>query len=207
MNNSGRKQALIAAAAIIAAMVLAPVSYDLHQGLKSSTAMAGNGHGNGNGGGNGNAGGDGNGNAGGNASANGAGNGSSHANNSVGGPDDSTEGTDNATADASGLGALNAAHASTAAFANASDSSRVGRIRAYQTALDKYLADCAADCSADLSADITDISSALAAAANKTLSTDGLNQLNGLLGESTTVDPNWDSTTAPDIVDQANAIP
>ena len=45
-------------------------------------------------------------------------------------------------------------------------------------------------------------------ASNKTLTTDALNQLNGLLGVDPTVtDTNWSSTTAQDIVDQANATP
>jgi hypothetical protein len=47
---------------------------------------------------------------------------------------------------------------------------------------------------------------ALGAAANKTVMTPGtVDQLNDLLGVSTASDPNWDSTTAPDIAGIANA--
>jgi hypothetical protein len=106
----------------------------------------------------------------------------------------------NSAADGSGLGALDAANASASAFTNASDNSRVGRIRAYGDALNGFLDTCN-PCD---SSDIPTLAAALAAASNKTLTTDTLNQLNDVLGVDTSSDANWaaDSQT---IVDQANA--
>jgi len=106
---------------------------------------------------------------------------------------------------ASGLGALKAAHASPQALANADPNSRVGRIETYKEALDRYLSDLNAGARpAVLSADITATGIALAAAANKTVTTEAVDQLNGLLGVSTVSDPNWESRTSPDIVAVAN---
>ena len=211
-----RLSALAASTAILAAaMVLVPVSFDRHHGFDTGKAMAGNsnggGHGNGGSNGNGNGGGNGNGNSNGNSngSSNGNGNGSSNGNSAS----HANNGNGQTNGNGSGLGALNAAHASPNAFANASANSRVGRIRAYEEALNKYLDDvtqsqgCTSGCP-DLPADISSVAQALAAASNKTLTTDALNQLNGLLGVDPTVtDTNWSSTTAQDIVDQANATP
>jgi len=55
-----------------------------------------------------------------------------------------------------------------------------------------------------LDADIAATGVALGAAANKTVTPDTVERLNGLLGVSTASDPNWESTTAPSIVGVAN---
>ncbi len=199
---------LAATAAVVGlAMTGLPPAFSPH-GIGAGHALAaGNGHGGGNGGGNGNggghAGGNGNGHAGGNSSGNGGGDGNGNA-----GPGNAHADADAASGGgASGLGALNAAHASPSALANASPNSRVGKVEAYKDALDRYLCDLAAG-TGDLAADITAMADALAAASNKQPTTESLNGLDGLLGEDpASVDPNWDSTTAPAVVDQARAEP
>ena len=106
--NLASKLAITATFAALVTML--PVKFDPSHPLAFNSALAGNGHGNGNGGGNGNAGGNGNGNAG----------------------DNSNSHPTNNGAVASSLGALNAAHASTTALANASPNSRIGKIAAYK---------------------------------------------------------------------------
>jgi len=211
---SHRLAVLAASAAIVGALIALPVGFDTRQGPSFEHAWAGNGHGNGNGhsNSNGNGGGNSNGNGGGNGNANAGGNsnGSSGTNDGNGGAEGGSASADagnDTTGGAAGLGSLSAAHASASAFANASPNSEVGRIRAYGEALDRYRSDvqCGAACSGDLPADITDMALALAAASNKTLTVDTLDDLNGLLGQSTAFDAAWEGTTAPDIVDQANA--
>ena len=183
----------ILAAALIATL---PCQLDFGHGFGFASAMAGNGHGNGgNGGGNGNAGGNGNGGGNGNAGANSnaGGNGNAGVNNNAGGNGNG--------ATASALGALNAAHASAQALENASPNSEVGKIATYSADLNTFLSSCPACDTSQL----TQIGDDLAAAANKTVTSDSLNTLNGLLGVSdpSLVDGNWaaDSQT---IIDQAN---
>jgi hypothetical protein len=105
---------LAVTATLAALMGLLAVKFDSSHSLVFNSAMAGNGHGNG--GGNGNAGGNGNGN--GNGDGSGSGNSNAHP-------------TNNGEVSSS-LGALNAAHASTTALANASPKSRTGKIAAYK---------------------------------------------------------------------------
>ena len=227
MTGRSHRLALLAASATaLAALLVLPVGFESHGRLVLHHAVAGNGHGNsnGNGGGNsngnggagsnasgggnssGNGGGNSNGNAGGNSNGNSsASNGNAGANAGIKGNSDNFG--DDGTGGAAGLGSLNAAHASSRAFANASDNSEVGRIRAYSNALDTYRDDvlCGGPCAADLPDDIHNMALALAAASNKTLTVDTVDDLNDLLGQSTAFDSAWDSATAPDIVDQANA--
>jgi hypothetical protein len=200
---------LVAATAFLAvALAAAPLSLD-SRGWVGQAMAAGNGHGNGGGNGHGNGGGDGNsgngnGNGGDHSSAGGSGNVGDQGDRGVDVGQNASGSSGDPAAGASGLGSLNAAHASPQALANASSKSQVGRIESYKEALDKYRSDLV-NGTGDLSTDITAVAGALAAASNKTLTTNALNDLNGLLGESTVVDPNWDSATAPSIVDQANA--
>jgi len=196
-----------------------PLSFTPRHGLSLEQALAnGNGHGNGhdsqggngNGSGAGNAGGGGNGA--GSANANGNGDGAANGATAAGKQTDidHAQGVGLAAGQAqddkaSGLGALNAAHASPQALANAAPNSRVGRIETYKEALDRYLSDLNAGAGPTvLSADITATGIALGAAANKTVTAETVDQLNGLLGVSTASDPNWESTTSPDIVAAAN---
>jgi Predicted membrane protein len=194
--------------AIFAVVFAAPWGFAPDRGLSLNQAVAANGNANGHdsngGGGNGGGGngGGGNGVGGNHADAgNAQGNGLSHSDQSI----HSGLSIGQADADASGLGALNAAHASAQAFANASPNSEVGKIRTYEGALDRYLSDLNAGASPGvLNADIVAVGDALGAAANKTLTTDTVDRLNGLLGVSTVSDPNWETTTAPSVVSVAN---
>ena len=113
-----------AALALGVAFFAAPVLLDMTSPFAIDSAFGGKG-GNGNGGGNGGGNGNGNGNGGSGKSS------SSHGNsgNKVAKAEKATKVNHGATA--SKLGALNAAHASATAFANASPNSRVGRIAAY----------------------------------------------------------------------------
>ena len=142
----------------------------------SAPAHAGNGNGNGHGNGDGH----------GNGNGNGNGNSNSHGNGAV----------------ASNLGALNAAHASTMAFAKASNFSEVGKIRGYiaaranaQTAADALaaaiaaaaahpsdptLADAVTQAEAALKAAQDAQAAALAAAANKAVTPETQAELNAL---------------------------
>jgi hypothetical protein len=101
--------------------------------------------------GNGNGGGKGNGNGNGNANANGH---DKTASAKSGAGDDGSFDDDDDTASASELGALNAAHASPTALANASPNSRVGKIAAYKEAAIEAIANdpAVADAQADLDA-------------------------------------------------------
>jgi hypothetical protein len=206
MNSFRFKPSGLAAATAFLAVALAavPLSFDRH-GWVGQAIAAWNGHGNGGGNGNGNGGGNGNGsgNGGDHSNAGGSGNVGGQGNQGVAAGQSASDSVGDPTAGASGLGSLNAAHTSPQALANASPKSQVGRIESYKEALDKYRSDLV-NGTGDLSTDITAVAGALAAASNKTLTTNALNDLNGLLGESTVVDPNWDSATAPSIVDQAN---
>jgi hypothetical protein len=177
----------------------APVSFSPGHGLSLDQALAnGNGHGNGHDsqGGNGN----GNGNAGGNGTGGNNGNGNGPA---AGKQAEADHAQDAGLAagqaedgSSSGLRALDAAHASPRALANASSNSRVGRIEAYKEALDRYLSDLNAGApAAVLSADIVATGIALGAAVNKTVMPETVDRLNGLLGVSTASDPNWEATT------------
>jgi len=194
--------------AIFAVVFAAPWGFAPDRGLSLNQAVAANGNANGHdsngGGGNGGGGngGGGNGVGGNHADAgNAQGNGLSHSDQSI----HSGLSIGQADADASGLGALNAAHASAQAFANASPNSEVGKIRTYEGALDRYLSDLNAGASPGvLNADIVAVGDTLGAAANKTLTTDTVDRLNGLLGVSTVSDPNWETTTAPSVVSVAN---
>jgi hypothetical protein len=118
-----RNLKIMTLAATTLALMAGPAMWS-GNGVFGSTSAYAAGNGNGNGGGNGH----GNGNASANAGNGHAGNGNSSPNS--GG---------NHGAIASSLGALNAAHASAEAFANASPNSEIGRIKAYylanQTAL------------------------------------------------------------------------
>jgi hypothetical protein len=110
------------------------------------------------------------------------------------------------TTDDGGLGALYAAHASAAAFANAAPSSEVGRIRTYGAALNQYLDDLSAGASpSTLNADIVTVGDALGVAANQRVTLSTLNRLDSLLGLSTASDPNWEAATGPRILRIANA--
>jgi hypothetical protein len=200
--------------AIFAVVFAAPWGFAPDRGLSLNQAVAANGNANGHdsngGGGNGGSGNGGGGNgAGGNDAdaGNAQGNGLSHSDQSTHSDQSIHSGLSigQADADASGLGALNAAHASAQAFANASPNSEVGKIRTYEGALDRYLSDLNAGASPGvLNADIVAVGDALGAAANKTLTTDTVDRLNGLLGVSTVSDPNWETTTAPSVVSVAN---
>jgi hypothetical protein len=154
---------------------------------KAALAAAG-----GNGGGNGNAGG---GNGSGNANA-GGGNGSGNANG--GGSGNAAHGqgataTDhgggpslaNSHSIASALGALNAAHASSTALANAAPNSQVGKMAAYDKAMVAALgmpAATPAQIAARTQAITTARSTQLAAASNKSLSPAVVAQVDKLLG-------------------------
>jgi hypothetical protein len=172
--------------------------------MDMAMAMIPGGNGNGNAGGKGNA----SGSESGNANGNGSGNGSVAAGKQADihhAPEARLAASQAEDDGASGLGALNAAHASARALANASPNSEVGRIETYKEALDRYLSDLNAGAPpAVLSADITATGIALGAAANKTVTTENVDQLNGLLGVSTASDPNWDSSTSPGIAAVAN---
>ncbi len=184
--------ALTATGTLVFAALFAvtPLGVDLHYGLSVQQALAGNGHGNGGNGGNG-------GNAGGNGAGNGGGQGNGGVNGHHGNPNAQAN-SNNPGNNASGLGALNAANASASAFTNASDNSRVGKIRAYRDALNTFLG-----CNSSCSADLTTAADALAVASNKTLTTGTLNELNSLLGLDTSTDANW-GADSQSIVDQAN---
>jgi hypothetical protein len=221
-----RSWAAAAPLAIIAVVFAAPWGFAPDHGLSLNQAVAANGNANGHdsngGGGNGGGGNGGNGNGGtgngGNSGAHGAGgkhadagnapgNGLSHSDQSMHSDQSIHSGLSigQVDDDASGLGALNAAHASAQAFANASPNSEVGRVRTYERTLDRYLSDLNAGASpAVLDADIVAVGDALGAAANKTVTPETVDRLNGLLGVSTVSDPNWDTTTAPSVVSVAN---
>jgi hypothetical protein len=207
--------------AIFAVVFAAPWGFAPDRGLSLNQAVAGNGNANGhdsNGGGGNGGGGNGGGGNGGNNGGQGAGgkqadagnaggNGLSHSDQSMHSDQSIRSGLSTGEADdgGSGLGALNAAHASAQAFANASPNSEVGRIRTYERTLDRYLSDLNAGASpAVLDADIVAVGDALGAAANKTVTPETVDRLNGLLGVSTDSDPNWDTTTAPSVVNVAN---
>jgi len=168
--------------AFAALFVVTPVVGDLHRGLAMHQALAGNGHGG----------------AGGNGVGNGGAQGNGGVNGHHGNPNAQANSADPGT-NASEFGALNALNASDSAFTNASDNSRVGKIRAYEDALNNFLG-CSGTCDTELMA----VGDALAAASNKTLTTDTLNSLNDRLDIDTSTDSNWaaDSQT---IVDQANS--
>jgi hypothetical protein len=187
----GKLRALAISTSILVAVAADPVGFDPYHGFSVNQAIAGNGGNGGNGG-----------NAGGNGVGNGGGRGNGGVNGHHGNPNAQAN-SNNSGDTASGLGALNAANASASAFNNASDNSRVGRIKAYRDALDSYLGTCTP---CDSSA-ILDLAAKLAAASNKTLTTDTLNALDSLLGENpAATDPNWDSTTAPNIVTTADGL-
>ena len=202
--------------AIFAVVFAAPWGFAPDRGLSLNQAVAANGNANGHdsngGGGNGGSGNGGNGGgqgAGGKQAdaGNAGGNGLSHSDQSMHSDQSIRSGLSIGEVDdgASGLGALNAAHASAQAFANASPNSEVGRIRTYERTLDRYLSDLNAGASpAVLGADIVAVGDALGAAANKTVTPETVDRLNGLLGVSTDSDPNWDTTTAPSVVNVAN---
>ena len=212
--------------AIFAVVFAAPWGFAPDRGLSLNQAVAANGNGNGHdsngGGGNGAGGNGGGGNGGSGNSGNGggqgaggkqadvgnaAGNGLSHADQSIHSDQSLRSGLSigEVDDDASGLGALNAAHASAQAFANASPNSEVGRIRTYERTLDRYLSDLNAGAGpAVLDADIVAVGDALGTATNKTVTPETVDRLNGLLGVSTDSDPNWDTTTAPSVVSVAN---
>jgi hypothetical protein len=214
---SGKLQVRTLPSNLIAALpaassLAAPLSFTTGHGLSFKQAFAngnrhGNGHesqGNGHTNGNSNAGGNGNGN--GSANANGNGSPAAGKQADLGHAPEAGLVAGQAEEDsASGLGALNAARASPRALANASPNSEVGRVETYKQALDRYLSDLNAGArSAVLSADITATGIALAAAANKTVTTEAVDQLNDLRGASTASDPNWESRTSPGIVAVAN---
>ena len=177
--------------------LLPPWGFAPDRGLSLNQAVAANGNANGHdsngGGGNGGSGNGGNGGgqgAGGKQAdaGNAGGNGLSHSDQSMHTDQSIRSGLSIGEVDdgASGLGALNAAHASAQAFANASPNSEVGRIRTYERTLDRYLSDLNAGASpAVLSADIVAVGDALGAAANKTVTPETVDRLNGLLGVST----------------------
>jgi hypothetical protein len=223
---SKRPRARAVSTAALAMVLAATVSFVSDHGFSLSQAEAANGnghdsHGGGNGG-NGNGGGNGgNGEAGGNG-GNGVGHGAagkqadaghaqsagfsdSRPSSAQAGFSDSSPSSAQLDGDASGLGSLNAAHASAQALANASPNSQVGRIDAYRRSLDRYLSDLNAGAPPGvLNDDIAAVGATLGDAANKTLTTRTVDRVNGLLGVSTASDPNWESSTAPSIVDIAN---
>jgi hypothetical protein len=139
---------LLSAGLVALALVAAPLAID-HATSDFGMAKAWAKNGNGNGGGKGNANGNGHGN--GNANANGHDK-TASAKSSAG--DDGSFDDDDDTASASELGALNAAHASPTALANASPNSRVGKIAAYKEAAIEAIANdpAVADAQADLDA-------------------------------------------------------
>jgi hypothetical protein len=191
--SSKRLMFVVSTALLTAAYLAGPLASDPSHLFGPGKALAGNGNGNGGGNGNGHAGGNGNGGGNGNAGGNANGN---AANNSH---------PENHGAVASSLGALNAAHASSTALANAAPNSEVGRIHAYQVALDNYLTDLQNHpLDTDLlDADIAAVGDALGAAANKTVTPSTVDRLNDLLGISTDSDLNWDATK-DSIVSEAN---
>ncbi len=124
--SSGKRLTLFVSTALLtAAYLTVPLASDqTHLFGPGKAFAAGNGNGGGNG--NGHGGGNGNGNAGGNGNDNGNAGGNSNASGNAH--------PDNHGAVASSLGALNAAHASSTALANAAPNSRVGRIATYRNA-------------------------------------------------------------------------
>jgi hypothetical protein len=137
---------LLSAGLVALALVAAPLAIDhATSDFGMAKAWAKNGNGNGGGHGNGNGNGHGNGNANGHDKT-------ASAKSDVGDDDSFDDGDD--TASASELGALNAAHASPTALANASPNSRVGKIAAYKEAAIEAIANdpAVADAQADLDA-------------------------------------------------------
>jgi hypothetical protein len=141
-----RPDLLLSAGLVALALIAAPLAID-HATPDFGMAKAWAKNGNGNGGGKGNA----NGNGHGNGNANGHDK-TASAKSSAG--DDGSFDDDDDTASGSELGALNAAHASPTAFANASPNSRVGKIAAYKEAAIEAIANdpAVADAQADLDA-------------------------------------------------------
>jgi hypothetical protein len=137
---------LLSAGLVALALVAAPLAIDNSASdFGMAKAWAKNGNGNGGGHGNGNGNGHGNGNANGHDKT-------ASAKSNAG--DDGSFDDDDDTASASELGALNAAHASPTALANASPNSRVGKIAAYKEAAIEAIANdpAVADAQADLDA-------------------------------------------------------
>jgi hypothetical protein len=137
---------LLSAGLVALALVAAPLAIDNSASdFGMAKAWAKNGNGNGGGHGNGNGNGHGNGNANGHDKT-------ASAKSNAG--DDGSFDDDDDTASASELGALNAAHASPTALANASPNSRVGKIAAYKEAAVEAIANdpAVADAQADLDA-------------------------------------------------------
>jgi hypothetical protein len=137
---------LLSVSLIALALVAAPFAID-NSASDFGMAKAWAKNGNGNGGGHGNGNGDGHGNG----NANGHDKTASAKSNAS---DDGSFDDDDDTASASELGALNAAHASPTALANASPNSRVGKIAAYKEAAVEAIANdpAVADAQADLDA-------------------------------------------------------
>jgi hypothetical protein len=173
MQSSGVAPLAIGILAFVASATVTPIGVDLNHGLTVNQAMAGNGHGNAGGSGS-----NGKGSASDTGQANGIGNGGV-----------------NHGAEASALGALNAAHASQQGLDNASPGSETGKIKTYQDDLANYL-DCSSNCDSPLDA----VGADLAAASNKLpISSDTVSKLNELVGEPTT------QTQSDDIAAAANA--
>jgi hypothetical protein len=148
MNRSSSKRlTLVLSTALLTTAYLAvPLASDQSFSFGPGKAFAA---GNGNGGGNGHGGGNGNGHAGGNGNGNGNAGGNGNGNAGVNGNASGNTHPDNHGAVASSLGALNAAHASSTALANAAPNSRVGRIATYRNASATAAADEAAAAQAD----------------------------------------------------------
>src|SRR5262245_38138027 len=122
---------LLSASLVALALIAAPLAIDNNSsdfGMAKAWAKNGNGNGGGHGNGNGNGHGNGNGKANGHDKTANAKSKASTVS------DDDANVEDDDTASASELGALNAAHVSPTALANASPNSRVGKIAAYKEA-------------------------------------------------------------------------